>query len=82
MKPEMPKTMSGAFLTIRKLKDTRRKATPEQYDEIDAKIRKLEPNLSHEEAVYLVQMYETEWVQDGIVTTYAENPAPWGPVSR
>jgi hypothetical protein len=40
------------------LKIERRKAIPKRQDDIDARIRKLEPELSHEEAVFIVKKYE------------------------
>lgn len=46
------------FLTVRTLKEERRTAPPERQDEIDEEVKRLEPGLTHEEAVSIVQQYE------------------------
>lgn len=49
---------SKIFLTVRTLKEERLSASVERQDEIDEEVKRLEPGLSHEEAVYIVTHYE------------------------
>lgn len=47
------------FQEVLRLKVERRKASPQRIDEIDEKIKSIEPKLSHEEAVFIVKKYES-----------------------
>ena len=47
-----------SFQEAVRLKIERRKATPKRQDEIDDRVRKIEPTLSYEEAVFIVKKYE------------------------
>lgn len=47
-----------SFQEVVRLKIERRKATAKRQDEIDARVQKIEPDLSHEEAVFIVKKYE------------------------
>ena len=47
------------FQEVVRLKIERRKATPKRQDEIDEKVKAIEPKLSHDEAVFIVQRYES-----------------------
>lgn len=55
---EVPKRPTGAFLAIRKLKALRLTVDPTRHADIDQAILAREPELTHEEAVYLVRQYE------------------------
>ena len=46
------------FQEVVRLKIERTKATPKRQEDIDTRILKLEPTLSHDEAVYIVKKYE------------------------
>lgn len=46
------------YQQVVRLKQERLTAKPERQDAIDKEILKLEPFLTHEEAVYLVRKYE------------------------
>lgn len=46
------------FQEVVRLKVERKKAEPQRINEIDEKIRVLEPRLTHEEAVFIVKKYE------------------------
>lgn len=46
------------FQHVVRLKQERRTAKPERQGVIDQEILKLEPQLTHEEAVYLVKKFE------------------------
>lgn len=48
------------FQEVVRLKIERRKAESKRQGEIDARVRMVEPQLSHEEAVFIVKKYETE----------------------
>lgn len=48
-----------AFQEIVRLKIERRTARDKRQDEIDARIVKLEPRLTHDEAVFIVKKYES-----------------------
>lgn len=47
-----------AFQEIVKLKIERRKASEKRISEIDQRVRSIEPELTHEEAVFIVKKYE------------------------
>lgn len=53
-----PKHPTGAFLAIRKLKALRLTVDPARHADIDQAILAREPELTHEEAAYLVRQYE------------------------
>ena len=46
------------FQEVVRLKIERKKAQPVRVHEIDAKVELLEPQLSHDEAVFIVKKYE------------------------
>jgi hypothetical protein len=46
------------FQEVVRLKLERIGAASKRQDEIDTRIKKLEPTLSHDEAVYIVKKYE------------------------
>ncbi len=46
------------FQEVLRLKVERRKASPQRIDEIDSRIKLIEPKLTHEEAVFIVKKYE------------------------
>lgn len=48
------------FQEVVRLKIERNKAQPARVHEIDTKVKLLEPQLSHEEAVFIVKKYEIE----------------------
>ena len=47
------------FHEIVVLKIERRKATAKRQGEIDARVLQIEPDVSHDEAVFIVTKYET-----------------------
>lgn len=54
-----------AFQEVVRLKIERRKADPARQDAIDDRIRVLEPQLTHDEAVFLVRKYEIQPAEGG-----------------
>lgn len=46
------------FQEVVRLKIEWRKAAPARQDEIDIRVKTIEPSLSHEEAVFIVKKYE------------------------
>jgi hypothetical protein len=55
------------FQRCEQLKIERRTATLERQEQIDAMVKRLEPFLSHEEAVSIVQQYESGLRRRGVV---------------
>jgi hypothetical protein len=47
------------YQQVVRLKQERQTAKPERQDAIDREIRRLEPALTHDEAVHIVKKYET-----------------------
>lgn len=47
------------FQEVVRLKIERNKALSKRLDEIDQQVKNLEPKLTHEEAVFIVQKYES-----------------------
>lgn len=54
------------FERCEQLKIERRTATPERQDQIDEMVKRIEPFLTHEEAVYLVVNYESGLRRTGV----------------
>lgn len=46
------------FQEVVRLKIERRKASEKRISEIDQRVRSIEPELTHEEAVFIVKKYE------------------------
>lgn len=67
---------SKVFLTIRTLKEERVAAPPERQAEIDEEVKILEPGLSHEEAVYIVRVYESGLDPAEVVQAYSSSVQP------
>lgn len=54
------------FQKCEQLKIERRTATPERQDKIDTMVKLLEPFLTHDEAVSIVQQYESGLRRRGV----------------
>lgn len=48
------------FQEVVRLKVERKKALTKRQDEIDQQVKRLEPRLTHEEAVFIVRKYERD----------------------
>ena len=49
------------FQEVVRLKIERKQAQPARAHEIDTKVKLLDPQLSHEEAVFIVKKYECDY---------------------
>jgi hypothetical protein len=54
------------FQRCEQLKIERRTATPERQEQIDVMVKRLEPFLTHDEAVSIVQQYESGLRRRGV----------------